>query len=292
MKTIKTILVVGAGTMGKQIAGRAASKGYTVFLQDNSGQALQAAKLDFQKTPVASFITYCADLTSIDVSPDLIIENITEDLGAKRRLLKSLENAQLLTRDDVIVCTNTSDLLPSAISRQSDYKNRYCAMHFHSPEYGATVVDIMPHRRTDPDIAPRLSDFITSLDLDPIVLRKENPAYIYNNILNAMMDASVRLALQGVASEEEIDKAWMLNTQMEIGPFGMLDLIGLDTALAITRQRAKSSPKQWFGVRYLEKFVKQGKLGIKTGEGFYKYPNPSYKNLTVEKFRAISKPVE
>ena len=279
MNSIKTILVIGAGTMGKQIAGRAAAKGYTVFLQDSSLGVLQAVERDFQQSATGSSIKYLEKIENMKGVPDLIIESIWENLAAKRRILKTLAKVFSLCSSNLIVCTNTSSLLPSVISRGSKLSPRYCALHFHSPEYGATVVDIMPHSKTDPDIVLTLVDFVKNLDLDPIVLRKENPGYIFNNILDAINEACVRLVLLGVATEEEVDKAWILNTHLKIGPFGMLDMVGLDTALAITRQKAKTAPKQWFGVRYFEKFVNQGKLGIKSGEGFYKYPHPSYEKF-------------
>jgi 3-hydroxybutyryl-CoA dehydrogenase len=277
MKTaFNKILIIGAGTMGQQIAAHIAKHNIDVVLYDISVKNLESARVNMKidlNTDNFETIKFTSDLTEAVVNVDLVIEAIIENLKLKKLLFKQLNT---LCKKKTIFTSNTSDLLPSKIAKSTGRKELFCAYHFHAPRYGADIVDIMPHKDTAIETISRLETFTKDINLIPIIIKKEHPAYIYNAILNSIMNTSLTLVIKGVANYQEIDKAWMGNTGMKIGPFGMLDLIGLDTALEITKNRAKKNPLRLFGVAYFNKFIKQGKLGVKTGEGFYKYPGPEY----------------
>jgi 3-hydroxybutyryl-CoA dehydrogenase len=142
---------------------------------------------------------------------------------------------------------------------------------------GAKVVDVMPHAGTDSDIPPRLVAFTKDIGLIPVLLRKESREYVYNKLLIRVIDDSVAMVIKGIADYKEVDRSWMGNTGMDIGPFGMLDVIGLETALHVSRGRARRNPLMLFAVRFFEGYVSRGKLGVKSGEGFYRYPDPEFR---------------
>jgi len=278
-RQIEKILVIGAGTMGQQITAQILKHHFEVVLHDISPKSLEEAERNIQSflsgdKPYDEFIL-TTELKEAVKGIDLVIESIPEKLNLKRKLFKTFNE---LCAEKVIFTTNTSDLLPSKLARSTGRKELFCAYHFHAPLYGANIVDIMPHAQTSSETILKLEDFTKKINLIPIILKKEHPAYIYNAILNSIMDTSIKLVIKGIADYKEIDKAWIGNTGMKIGPFGMLDFIGLDTARQISKNRAKKNPLMLFGVAYFNKYIKQGKVGIKTGEGFYKYPNPEYLN--------------
>ncbi len=273
---ITSVLVVGAGTMGQQIALQIAKSNCYVTLLDISETNLEKAKAAIiSKLPQNrnGNILFSSNLAASVKGVDLVIETISENLKAKRDLFRLLDK---ICEKDVVFVSNTSDLLPSELAKYTGRAKLFCAYHFHAPQYGADIVDIMPHKDTCPEVLEQLVLFTRDIGLIPVVLKKENRAYIYNNILNSILDTSVQLVLKGVADYKEVDKVWMGNTGMKIGPFGMLDLIGLDTAAEISRIRAKKNPFILFGVKYFMKYISAGKTGMKSGEGFYKYPDPEY----------------
>jgi 3-hydroxyacyl-CoA dehydrogenase len=108
-------------------------------------------------------------------------------------------------------------------------------------------------------------------------MKKESREYLYNKLLIRIIDDSVEMVIKGIANYEEIDRSWIGNTGMDIGPFGMLDVIGLDTALHVAKGRAKRNPLMLFAVRFFEEFMEKGKFGVKSGEGFYRYPDPKFR---------------
>jgi 3-hydroxybutyryl-CoA dehydrogenase len=109
----------------------------------------------------------------------------------------------------------------------------------------------------------------------PVILKKENPGYIFNTMLMALLGAAGKLLTGEVASIEDIDRSWMVNFHMPMGPFGILDSIGLDTAWHVTHKMPDRASVAFAAL--LKKYIDEGKLGEKTGEGFYSYPNPKYK---------------
>ncbi len=272
--TFNKILIIGAGTMGVQIAAQIARHGFSVELYDNSKEQLSVAQKAIEQYCGSDPVIYRSDRQELSKNPDLIIESVTENLKTKQAVFAWIEDH--FDNERMVICSNTSDLLPSKLSKKMRLRHRFCAYHFHAPMYGANIVDIMPHKQTDHDIPLLLSEFTREIGLIPLVLHKEHSAYVYNNILNAIMDKSVELVIRGVVDTEDVDRAWMGNTGMQIGPFGMLDAIGLDTALEVTRVRARKNPLRLPGIYFFQQYVKKGKLGVKSGQGFYTYPDPEY----------------
>jgi 3-hydroxybutyryl-CoA dehydrogenase len=130
-----------------------------------------------------------------------------------------------------------------------------------------------------------LTQFAKRIHQIPIILKKETKGYVFNAMAAGLNPVALSLAANGIATIEEIDRVWMLVMKGSMGPFGFLDEVGLDTVLAINKvkfQENKDNPelqqKVKRNIEFLESYVKQGKLGVKNGEGFYQYPNPRYKD--------------
>jgi 3-hydroxybutyryl-CoA dehydrogenase len=204
---------------------------------------------------------------------DIISESVTENPAIKEKVWKQFGE---LAPAKTIFTTNTSYLLPSQFATHSGRPEKFCAFHFHDV-FTARVVDIMPHPGTHPDLIPLLFDFGKKLNQVPVLVKKESPGYIFNFMLMALIGAAGRLKTKEIGSIEHIDKSWMVNFNMPMGPFGILDNIGLDTAWHVTKDREDHASKDFAAL--LKMYVDQGKLGEKSGEGFYRYPNPAYKDV-------------
>ncbi|HNV28047.1 MAG TPA: 3-hydroxyacyl-CoA dehydrogenase [Cyclobacteriaceae bacterium] len=285
---IKNITIIGTGNLGTRIGLQAAISGYHVIFYDISDSALEKAKIvidkiifqlikagtltDDKKQDALSRINYSTHLKSALAECDFISESVTEELAIKEKIWKQIgELAPVKT----IFTTNTSYLLPSQLANISGRPDKFCAFHFHDVFY-ARVVDIMPHPTTDPSLIPLLQELGRSLNQVPVIVKKESPGYIFNFMLMAVLGAAGRLKTKDIASIEDIDRSWMVNFHMPTGPFGIIDNIGLDTAWHVVKEREDAASQAF--AKLLKEYIDQGKLGEKTGEGFYKYPKPAYRD--------------
>lgn len=291
MKTIgeiNTILVAGAGTLGLRIALRCAIDGYKVKMYDISEQQLAMARdtqaflsRNFLKQGIVDQsmleracenISITTNLAKACENVDLISESVIENLEVKQQFYQDL--AQHLD-SGVIVTTNTSYMLPSQLLAFVDQEDHFCALHFHDV-FNQKVVDVMPHPNTAKWVSDLLMEFGRRIHQIPVFIKKENSGYIFNTMLMALLGQAGQLAVHDVASIHDIDRSFMGNFGTPVGPFGMMDQVGLDTALHI--MSARSDRKSVEFSAFIKKYVDQGKLGFKTGEGFYKYPNPAFMN--------------
>ncbi len=286
--TIHTIGIIGAGNLGTRIGLQAAISGFQVNVYDIHEKNLNRS-LSTMKKLVAQLIrsellnkelgihaleriSFTQDLNEALQNADLVSESVTEDPDIKTKVWKEIGN---LAPAHTIFTTNTSYLLPSQFAEISGRPEKFCAFHFHDV-FHSRVVDIMPHAGTASEVIGVLEDLGRKLNQVPILIKKENSGYIFNTLLIAWIDAAGRLLTGEIAEVEAIDKSWMVNFGMSAGPFGILDNVGLDTAWHITNSKRNSASRAFAAL--LKTYVDQGKLGTKSGEGFYTYPNPSYKN--------------
>jgi 3-hydroxybutyryl-CoA dehydrogenase len=286
---IENITIIGTGNLGSRIGLQAAISGYQVIFYDISDTAIEKAKVvihkiisqlikagtltEGQKQNALAHINYTTDLKSALADCDFISESVTEELAIKEKVWQQIGE---LAPTKTIFTTNTSYLLPSQLATISGRPDKFCAFHFHDVFY-ARVVDIMPHPTTDPAIIPVLQELGKSLNQVPVIVKKESPGYIFNFMLMALLGAAGRLKTKDIASMEDIDRSWMVNFHMPTGPFGILDNIGLDTAWHVVKEREDSASQAF--AKLLKEYIDQGKLGEKTGEGFYKYPKPAYRDV-------------
>ena len=172
-----------------------------------------------------------ADLAASAAGVDLVSESIVENPKAKGALFARLHD---LCPADAIFTTNSSSLVPSQVASRSGRPARFGALHFHQPTWSARIVDVMGHPGTDPDVLDRVEAFARQIGQIPVRAAKEHHGYVFNAMFNALNREAITLAASGVASIEDVDRAWMGIMKMPIGPFGILDLVGIDTAWHIT----------------------------------------------------------
>jgi 3-hydroxybutyryl-CoA dehydrogenase len=215
-------------------------------------------------------LTQTRDATLVGATAQLLSESAPEDLKIKLRVF---ETFSAVCGPDVVFTTNTSDLLPSMLAEATGRPDRFAAFHFHAPMLGAHLVDIMPHPGTSAETVSLLQGVAARLGQETTLLTREHPGYVFNTLLNAWNRAALELAANGVATPEDVDKAWKTVMRAPIGPFGVLDRVGLDTALRITQLGAEAYQDPGLRViaTYLNGYVAKGLLGVKSGQGFYEY---------------------
>jgi len=286
LKDIKTILIIGSGTLGLRIALACALNGYKVVIYDIKEEAFEPAKKiqaslikmlikagtiteeESEKALENLAFTTNAKLAALDA--DLVSESVTEDLELKKKVWTQFGE---LCPEKTIFTTNTSSLLPSKYAEETGRPERFCALHFHDVFY-ANVVDIMPNPKTAPWIIDLLKAFGESIQQTVVIMKRESPGYIFNAMLISVLGAAGALVTFDVASIEDVDRSWMGNFKMPTGPFGILDEIGLDTAWHIVH--VFKDEKSIRFSKLLKTYIDQGKVGRKVGEGFYNYPNPRF----------------
>ena len=292
MREIRRVLVVGSGTMGQQIGFQCAGHGLDVVLYDIAPAALESARVRidaYAKGLVAggvigaevrdsamARITMTTDASVAAGDADLLSEAVPEDPGLKGRVLAEF-NA--LCPPQTIFATNTSTLLPSQFANATGRPDRVIALHFHLPVWVTNLADVMPHDGTRPEVTERVLAFARQIGQVPIELRREHHGYVFNAMYTALNREAITMAEQGVASIEDIDRAWMHVSRWPHGPFGGLDTVGLDTAWQITEYWARELPSDLQLRRnadFLKAYVDRGELGVKSGKGFYSYPNPAF----------------
>ena len=286
--TIHKICILGAGTLGSRVALQSAISGFQVSVYDITQKALdfgqktmekilrqlvKAGQLNESQLPeIFSRIQFTLDPSEAVQDADFINESVTEEVDIKKKVWKQFGE---IAPEKTWFTTNTSYLLPSMFAEESGRPTKFCAFHFHDVFY-SRVVDIMPHPSTDPAMIPMLEELGRKLNQVPVLVKKENPGYIFNTMLMALIGAAGKLLTREVGSIEDIDRSWMVNFHMPMGPFGILDSIGLDTAWHVTHKMPDAASQAF--AAHLKSYIEQGKLGEKTGEGFYTYPNPTYRN--------------
>jgi 3-hydroxybutyryl-CoA dehydrogenase len=291
IEDVRQVTVVGAGTMGQQIAFQCAGHGYEVALYDVDAAALERAEARIDAyaqglesggliTPEARIaararITLSADLDRSAQGADLLSEAVPEDPELKGRVLAEWDAA---CPARTIFMTNTSTLLPSQFADASGRPQRLLALHFHLPVWVSNLVDVMPHAGTAPEVTDFVVAFARRIGQVPIELRREYNGYVFNSMYAALNRAAITLAQQEVASIEDIDRAWMHVTKAPVGPLGALDAVGLDTAWTITDYWARQLGDEQLkaNAAFLKAYVDRGELGVKSGRGFYTYPDPAY----------------
>ncbi len=277
---------MGSGTLGLRVGLRCAMDGYNVKMYDLNDEILLKNRA-IQEKLLKSFIkkgTYSDDTlegvmsriktTSLPKEAvkdiDFMNESVTENIALKQKMYADFAP---LWEAKTILTSNTSYLMPSSLAEFTGRPEMFCAFHFHDV-FLMNVVDVMPHPQTPQWLIDFLMEFGKKIHQIPVFIKKENPGYIFNQMLMALLGAAGDLRTRDVSSIYDVDKSWMGNTKMHIGPFGMLDQIGLDTAWHIVSTLHDTKSKRF--AELLKSYIDQGKLGIKTGAGFYDYPNPIF----------------
>ena len=286
---INTVCFVGAGTMGCYNSIVAAISGYTVVLYDVDEATL--ARAPEKQREMAAFLVangYCPadavaaaqlrfsmqpDLARAVENADLVSESVFERLELKRVVHLWMDK---FCPPRTILTTNSSALLVSDIEGVVRRGDRFAALHSH---LGAPLVDIVAGPRTDPDVISLLQRYVLSLKGEPLVLNKEHRGYVLNAMIGPLLTAALMLVTECVASVEDVDRAWMRHRSAPMGPFGMIDLFGIDLIHDTWQDRSDDAPFAELRpkvLHLLQPYVEGNALGMKSGRGFYHYPEPAY----------------
>jgi 3-hydroxybutyryl-CoA dehydrogenase len=294
LKDIKKVIILGAGTMGQQIGFLCAMHGYDVTIYDISDDILKASVKLIEKLGASFFvpigritadqlkeimsrITTTSDTKVAAKDADIISESVPENLELKAKVFAQFNE---LCPEKTIFTTNTSFLMPSKFAEATGRPGKFAALHFHDVRT-TNVVDVMPHPGTDPAVTRLIYDFAVSIGQIAIMLHRENNGYVFNTMLSSLCTTAMTLVTTGVVSIEDVDRAWMGVTRMPIGPFGMMDQMGLKTVWAVNDYLARNAKhiqdnQLQANADFLKQYVDRGELGAKTKKGFYSYPIPKY----------------
>ena len=286
---LKKITVFGSGVLGAQIAFQAAFHKFDVTVYDLDDSLIEVAKTKFIEigdrfkedlgatqeeidAALANF-AYSTDLEEAVGNTDLAIEAIPEDLTLKKEFYSKLGK---LAPKKTIFATNSSTLLPSQMAEETGRPEKFLALHFANEIWKQNTAEVMGHPKTNPKVFDTVAQFAKDIGMVVIPLQKEQAGYVLNSLLIPLLNAGLNLFINDVATPETIDKTWMLATGAPKGPFAIIDMVGLTTAYNITKANPdKRSQKT--AAMLKEKFIDKGNLGVATGEGFYKYPDPAFK---------------
>lgn len=204
---------------------------------------------------------------------DLIIESMAEDFDAKKDFYKMM--APLVGKNTIVV-TNSSTLLPSKLAKFTGCPNRFLALHFANSIWKNNTAEVMVQPSTEEKYFNEVVEFAKQIRMIALPLKKEKSGYLLNSMLIPLLFSGLDLYVNGISDPESIDKAWTLGTGAPKGPFKILDTIGLQTAYNVVLMYVKVpsflAPYNFKGMeKLLKKYIDEGKLGMSSGEGFYKY---------------------
>lgn len=213
------------------------------------------------------------DMAKAVKDADLIIESMAENIEEKISFYKKL--AGLLPEKTVIV-TNSSTLLPSKFAKYTGRPNKYLSLHFANSIWKNNMTEVMSQAKTDKQYFDDVMNFAKEIRMIPLPVLKEKSGYLLNSMLVPLLFSGMDLYVNGISDPESIDKAWTLGTGAPKGPFQILDTVGLKTAYNIVSMYVKIpsflAPYNFKGMeKMLKGYIDQGKLGMSSGEGFYKY---------------------
>ena len=290
------IAVLGAGPMGNGITHVFAQYGYDVTMIDISAEALDkgmatiSRNLDrmvakekisgLDRDLTLARITTSTEIQSSVSNAALIIEAATENADLKLKIFKGLSE---FSRPDAILATNTSSISITRIASVTEHPERVIGMHFMNPVPVMKLVEVIRGYSTSDSVTEMIMEISKGLDKIPVTVM-DYPGFVANRILIPMINEAIIALWEGVAGVEEIDNVMKLGMAHPMGPLQLADFIGLDVVLAITRvlQDGFGQPK-YAPCPLLVNMVQAGKLGVKSGEGFYAY-NPGDKQLVVSAY--------
>jgi 3-hydroxybutyryl-CoA dehydrogenase len=280
---VERIGIVGAGTMGTGIALISCLGGYETTLHDPDEGALVAAQVKVGETLAEGAGRYWertdAEAASERLAPaetveelgdcDLVIEAAPEDLRLKQRIFAGLG---AVCRDDAILATNTSSLRVTDVGAGVDRPERVVGMHFFNPPARMRLVEVVATEYSDTDSLDATSDVAERMGRTPI-RAKDSPGFLANRLARPFSLESLRMLADGVADAATIDRVCRIGGGFRMGPFELLDLIGLDVNLSVARSFYEQGgrPERWRPSAIQEAMVAEGKLGRKSGQGFYDY---------------------
>lgn len=282
---IKQITVVGSGTMGSQIAMVCALAGYHVTLQDINEESLAKAKQSLQShmqrrvekgkcsqdqvDQAFDRLRFLSSLEEAVKETDFVIEAIVEKLDVKRAFFAEVDR---LAPAHAILATNSSRIVSSKIADATNRPDKVCNMHFFNPVLVMELVEVVQGPHTSDEVAQITFELTKRINKIPILLKKEINGFVANRMLGKLFDEAIYLLENGIASVEEIDLACTKALNHPIGPFALMDLVGIDIAYYARMQNYEETGEESSKpAKTLIEMFEKGELGRKTGKGFYTY---------------------
>lgn len=287
---IRKVAVIGTGVLGTQISIKASHFGYEVFAYDIDAVSFYRAHESIKSrlnTGVdegfftvkqwdisAKAVRICKDLTEAVDHADLVIEAVPENIVLKRKVFESID---ALAPARAILASNSSSIPISKIESSTTRPGQCMNIHFYSPAMGKNMADIMGGTQTLPEVMEAGKEWIRSIGCVPLTVKKESFGFCFNRVWRAIKRETLYMWAEGIVDFKDIDRAWMIYTGMPRGPFGLMDNVGLDVVYDIEMVYFNESkdPKDHPPDALKEK-IEGKELGLKTGKGFYTYPNPEY----------------
>ena len=285
IEDVRTVCVVGAGTMGSQIAHQVALGGYPVTVYSRSRERLEtsvpattkilAKRVEKGKLSQEDFdatigrVTTTTDLEQAAGGADLVIKTIAEERHAKHAMFSQLAK---IARDDAILASNSSTMPTSFFAEVVPNPSRLLNVHFFNPALVMQLVEVVRGPHTADETVETAMEFARKIGKTPVLVRKESYGFIANRILFIAMQEAFKLVEAGVVSKEDCDLAVKNGLNWPMGPFELGDLVGLDVTQDILSQgHVQTHEERWKPTPILNDLVDAGKLGRKTGAGFYEY---------------------
>ena len=280
---MKNIFIIGAGTMGLDIAQAFASKGFNVKVRDISQEIIDGAKQKLEKKlakllekgkiekqyadDMLAHITFTVDMADAK-DADLALEAIVERVDIKKSVFAELDG---ICPDNTIFATNTSSISITEIGSAVKRTDKFIGMHFFNPADRMKLVEVIRGVHTSDETFAAIRDLSVAIGKDPVEVA-EAPGFVVNRILVPMINEAIYVYAEGIASVEDIDKAMQLGANHPMGPLALADFIGLDICLAIMDTLYNEThDSKYRACPLLRKMVRGKKLGRKTGAGFFDY---------------------
>ncbi|AXH99541.1 3-hydroxyacyl-CoA dehydrogenase [Sporosarcina sp. PTS2304] len=280
---MKQVTVVGAGVMGKGIAYAFATAGYRVYLNDLNEEVLGKAKkeihallnnsvkrgfLEEQQCKAAERNLYFeSDLSTAAKESDLVIEAVLERMDLKIKIFKQLDE---ICKPEAILATNTSTMSPTEIGAQTSRSHKVVAMHFFNPVHKMKLVEVIRGLETSDDTVNLIKEYTESLGKTAVEVN-EFPGFVTSRMNCLIGNEAMNMLMEGVATAKDIDQAMKLGLNHPMGPLELADLVGLDTRLRNMEYLYATLGEKYRPCPLLTKYVKAGRLGKKSGKGFYDY---------------------
>ncbi len=287
----KNVTIIGSGVLGSQIAFQSAFFGCHVTIYGKAETSIEKTKVRLRNlqqvygdyfndharaAKTFEDFTYETDLAQAVADADVVIESVPEKIEIKQELYTQLA---AVAPEKTVFLTNSSTLLPSQFAEFTGRPDKFLALHFANSIWEKNTAEVMGHAGTNPEYIEQVTEFARNINMIPFVLKKEQPGYILNSLLVPFLASALELWVKDVADPQTIDKNWMLSTGSPRGPFAILDIVGMETPYNLHLMLAQQNPAaQFVADKIKHEMIDQGKMGIATGQGFYSYPNPAYKD--------------
>lgn len=286
--TYTNVVIAGGGTLGSQIAYMSAYSGKNVTIWGRAEHSLESAKArvarwekavqayfkssDAQIADARKNLTYTTNLQEALKDADLVIEALPESINVKKDFYEKFGQ---IADKKVVIASNSSTMLTSDLAKFVDRPEQFLNYHFANNIWRGNTAEIMPSAKTDPQLPATFVEFSHEIKMVPILINKEQPGYVLNSMLVPFLDSATDLWVNDIAQPQDIDKTWMIATGAPMGPFAIMDVVGMNTVYQINA--AKKNPEAQKVAQKIKAMIDNNQIGVESGAGFYTYPNPEYK---------------